>query len=249
MLVAARSSGLDPFAGVSSPRQLVLLGAFAPRFVRILTLRVVRFRPNSLIYRHSSQQKGRGVRGVRALAAWGIALSLALAGCSGGDEQAGGSGPSGPPATSSSTSAAPQHDGPPQLPSLAREHSNAGAKAFVRYYIDVLNYADASGDPAPLRDAATPQCQICKILSTAVEEIARSGGTQIGGEWILREVRTLPHSGNQANMLVGIHIRVGITRRTRESPPHRSGPTNVTYEFQLRWERRLWLMHDLRAGG
>ncbi len=55
-----------------------------------------------------------------------------------------------PPATSSSTTStttpttptttSPTEPEPPELPALAKENSKAGAKAFVRYFVAVLNY-------------------------------------------------------------------------------------------------------------
>ncbi len=38
------------------------------------------------------------------------------------------------------TTSGPAH-GPPELPEAAKAKTTAGAKAFVRYYVDILNYS------------------------------------------------------------------------------------------------------------
>jgi hypothetical protein len=184
-----------------------------------------------------------------ALAAWGLVAGLALTGCSDGDEPAGGPGPSGPPATiSSAPTTDPPHGGPPQLPALAREQSNAGAKAFVRYYIDVLNYAHSEGVAGPLRRLGTRGCDVCQILADGIAVMAQRGGGQQGGDWHLTFSGSLPWTGQRiARVLVRVHVSPGTSRRFAGDKPHRIRPQNHTYQFDLAWNRSAWLLNDIGA--
>jgi Family of unknown function (DUF6318) len=184
-----------------------------------------------------------------APAAWGLACALALTGCSGGDDQAGGPTPSGPPAaTTTPTAASPPHDGPPVLPALAREHSNAGAKAFARYYIDVLNHAHEVGGVRQLRSLGTDTCLPCQILIEGIVDTEHRGGSQQGGHWQVQFAGSLPSNGRRdAHVLVRIHVRPGISRRSRNDKPHHIHPQNVAYQFDLRWYDRSWLLDDIGA--
>ena len=71
-----------------------------------------------------------------------------VAGCSSGDPQPKVA-PSAPVSASASSSGAPSGPAEPVLPAAARKHTAAGAEAFVRFYIAVLN--NASGPATPTR--------------------------------------------------------------------------------------------------
>lgn len=117
-----------------------------------------------------------------AIAAVGLSLAV-LSGCSQTPQ------PSPPPASedaltttsdnSEVTSEAPEKpavteepeaDGPPKMPKAAAEHTEAGAEAFVKYYIDTLNAAHmelVSVDD--LRSLASDSCQTCKSFAEALD--------------------------------------------------------------------------------
>ena len=49
-----------------------------------------------------------------------------------------------PATTASTTTTPPDRRRPPVMPALARQKTPAGAKAFVRYYVEVLNHSYAA---------------------------------------------------------------------------------------------------------
>ena len=75
-----------------------------------------------------------------AFGALALTLALGAAGCS--DEAA----PSGSPVPSDSSSATPSAS-VPALPDAARGRSPEAAEAFVRHYVDLINYATADARP------------------------------------------------------------------------------------------------------
>lgn len=83
-------------------------------------------------------------------------------------------------------------DAAPTLPPEARENTPAGAEAFVRYWVETLNYAGATGDVGPLRDASAPECAACEGIADGIERVEQSGGTIDGGAWIVTEVTAIP---------------------------------------------------------
>ena len=52
----------------------------------------------------------------------------------------------------------------------------ASAKAFVRYWFDVFNYAVNSGDPALLCDQSAGECITCKAFRRNIDEGHADGG-------------------------------------------------------------------------
>lgn len=67
------------------------------------------------------------------------------------------------------------------LPAAAREASEAGARAFVGYYWELVNYAQATGDVRPLRRVSGPRCSACSAFVSRVRKQYRRGGHIIGG--------------------------------------------------------------------
>lgn len=126
----------------------------------------------------------------------GLLFSLAVSACS-GDSVAGPSDPtptpettsmsssSTSPPTSAPTSSATQEPPaqPPEMPALAEEKSPAGAKAFVKYYMAVLNYSWHAGSATLARRFSTPDCIACRGIARSIDQMARSGGYYRGGEW------------------------------------------------------------------
>jgi hypothetical protein len=108
-------------------------------------------------------------------------LALPLAGC-GDDSHA--------PNTSTSTTpatASPSPIGPiaPVLPEAAKANTTVGAKAFVRYWFEALNYASHTGDSAPLVSASTADCVACNGLRNRIKSIYGVNEHMVGGDWHL----------------------------------------------------------------
>ena len=116
----------------------------------------------------------------------GLAL-LTLTGCSGSAD------PSPPPTTRSTpTSAAPSPTASPTVPVMpeaAKAHTKAGAKAFVRYFWQVVNYAQATGDTAAIRTLSARKCAECDAGMYAIDEVYGAGGSIGGGASTLANLR------------------------------------------------------------
>ena len=106
----------------------------------------------------------------------GVALALGLAACSGSDADP----EPAPPPTSSSPSPA---DGPaaPTMPPAARGTDAASAEAFVRFYWEMVDYAQSTGDTSGLVDASD-RCINCKNGVASIEKTYGTGGRIEGGQ-------------------------------------------------------------------
>jgi hypothetical protein len=70
---------------------------------------------------------------------------------------------------------------PPAMPGAARAHTRAGAKAFVRYFWDVVDYAQATGDTSPITSISVPGCRGCEGGRRGIDAVYRAGGVIRGG--------------------------------------------------------------------
>lgn len=71
----------------------------------------------------------------------------------------------------------------PTIPPAAQEHSAAGAAAFVRYWIALVNEAAITGATDTMRAGATPTCSACSALAKRYETIYAKGGSSESPGW------------------------------------------------------------------
>jgi hypothetical protein len=148
--------------------------------------------------RWARHQKGLGVsirRCVAATIAAAVVATGALAGCSDDEAEPADSGlpaaseltesaPAISPETSDPTPSDPTPSGAqePPLPVAAKAPGKAGAKAFVAYYIKLLNYASWTGDTELLHRYG-PRCAGCKAYVNLYERTYGRGGWFKRGGW------------------------------------------------------------------
>jgi hypothetical protein len=82
------------------------------------------------------------------------------------------------------------------MPEAAKGTSAASAKAFVRYYVDAINYASGTGDTAPIKNSSASDCVSCRDVAVAIDRIYASGSHLDGGGWAVRTLAPIP--GQQA---------------------------------------------------
>lgn len=136
----------------------------------------------------------------------------------------------------------------PVMPALAKKQSKAGAKAFVRHYVDVLNYAWTQLKPRTLVEVSSDDCRVCSLIIRRIAITDQKGGYQVGGEWSPRRIYALPgQSARQPKFLVTIDIRSGTWKPARGQDERKISSSRVTNEFDLTWMPQGWATLDLRA--
>ena len=139
----------------------------------------------------------------RALAAaLALALAATLSGCQ--------SNPEPPPLERAATSPSPAPSptlAALTLPPEARGTSKAAAKAFVRHWVDVLNYAGPSGDTQALRELSYEDCAACSAIADFIDEVHEAGGEISGEGWEVQTAQVV--SGERGrDVVVDAQVRV-----------------------------------------
>src|SRR4051794_9475062 len=143
----------------------------------------------------------------RLLGVAAVCLALGLLGaCSDNPEpRAVSSGSPTPDSSSDSTG------GPPPPPPEAKGTSKQAAVAFVRYYVDLLNYSQSSLSSAPARKYSAAECNSCEAITDSVDRVRRKGGHFEGGQWTVHLSRVVPAAGHQ---LTRVQIVVTYPKQT-----------------------------------
>jgi Family of unknown function (DUF6318) len=186
----------------------------------------------------------------RALAAAAV-LALALVGCT-DDGQSPTSTTSSPPPTGQTTTptstTSDPADEPPVLPDAAKAQTTAGAKAFVRHYADVLNYAWLNLDAKPLDQVSAEGCKVCDAIVRSIKKAASQGGYQHGGEWSVTKTSSVPDSfKNRVSIIAVISIGKGSWKQTAADQPRRIAASDVTDQFLVVWSGDRWKTLDVSS--
>jgi hypothetical protein len=140
--------------------------------------------------------------------------------------------------------------GPPDLPmpAEARTQDAAGAEAFVRYYIDLINRTSTVMDAAPLREFSRG-CEDCNRIAARAEEAAAAREKYDGGEITITQIGEPLLKPGTAEMAFRIDQAEFVVLDSAGSPTEGGSPafSNALGGVSLAWEesRQSWLMTGL----
>jgi hypothetical protein len=143
--------------------------------------------------------------------------------------------------------------GPPDLPmpTEARTQDAAGAEAFVRYYIDLINRTSTVMDAAPLREFSNA-CAECDRLAANTETSAAAGHKYRNGEMTIVQMgRPLLDDGTAQLAMRVNQDRFDVLDAT--GTPTAGGSeafTDISDGVALTWDRdrSAWSMTQLTFG-
>ncbi|MDU0314427.1 DUF6318 family protein [Phycicoccus sp. M110.8] len=179
-----------------------------------------------------------------------VAGSLALAACTGGGE-------SPPSATSSTTSSSsssttsstttqsPSATKTVALPPEATKHTEAGAVAFAKYFLQVSSEAFVEGDGSTVRALSESSCTGCGAIARAADNEYADGLHPATARFVFRDSNVQPSSSGDLRVIdvIGTERSVAMVdaagaekRRTKAEPSW----TRST----VRWTGREWVMQD-----
>jgi len=133
----------------------------------------------------------------------------------------------------------------PVLPEAAKADTKAGAVAFVRHYVDVLNYAQSTGETRGVTALGDADCRSCRNVARAIQAIYKPGGTISGGTWTLQDLL-----GTRRNKYLrgwSIAFRVAFDFQSisgsQEDRDSKGGTYVVTFQVarrNLNWKASQW---------
>lgn len=135
------------------------------------------------------------------------------------------------------------------MPAEARTQDAAGAEAFVRYYIELINRTSDVMDAQPLRDFSDG-CEDCNRIATSVEEDARAGYGYQGGDITIVEVAPPLLKASTAEMALVVDqaaLQVVDASGAPVDDLSTSAYSGLTGGTSLRWNEsaQTWVMTGL----
>jgi hypothetical protein len=123
----------------------------------------------------------------------------------------------------------------------------AAADSFVRYYVDLLNYASTTGDTQPLLSASDKGCVRCKDYASYVGRVnAANGG--LSGDYIER-VKDVPDlfrgDGGRLGGYAAVTIGAYTSKDSPTAKPVTSTVRSYKREFTLAPQGSTWVMYEM----
>lgn len=107
------------------------------------------------------------------------------------------------PVSAESPTPSPTPPSAPVMPDAAHGTSPKAAKAFVRYWVHLLNFAGSTGDTSTLGDASAPQCTACQGVIHSIDRVYRHGGYYKGNGWSVEMLRLEPFQPKLKPVITG----------------------------------------------
>ena len=178
------------------------------------------------------------------LAAGLFAASLLVSGCGGNPEPQPLPKPTVSPSPSASASATP-----PVMPSAAKAKTKAGAIEFARYYVELINHAQATGDTVALAGLESPECKTCARSRKGIERLYESGAVVRGGDWSIGGISAIRNPATDG-WLVELAVRFGpqfIDRPGSADDQDLKGG-RLPVNLQLEWRDSSWQVGESTRG-
>jgi hypothetical protein len=170
-----------------------------------------------------------------------LVVWLTLAGCQANPEPA----PLPSPEPAPSASPSPTAAGAPTLPPEARGTSMASAKAFVRHYIALVNYAMASGSLDELKNAGSPGCTSCAAVIDRVERVYSAGGSIRSHGWRVQSISVVPGRSHNAPALdVGLRLSPQVVVEKRGAAKQSFDGGRLPATFYLSETAGTWVVRE-----
>jgi hypothetical protein len=137
------------------------------------------------------------------------------------------------------------------MPDEARTRDAAGAEAFVRYYIELINRTSTVMDAEPLREFSAG-CRDCDRIATSTEKAAAAGQDYEGGEMTITDLGPAVMDEGYASVPIVVDQARFVVLDASGKPTHGGSEaySNVTGGVGLTWEsgRETWVMTDMTFG-
>ena len=135
----------------------------------------------------------------------------------------------------------------PAFPPAATKRSDAGAEAFARHWVELVNYAGSTGDTTSLESLSDSRCAGCEGLLGVIRKAYSRGGRITGGSWSIGRLRKLPldHDADWAAFAKGVATPQVIYDGHGGSTSYSGGPFH--FYCYTAWTTSGWTMRWLRT--
>ncbi len=169
-----------------------------------------------------------------------VAAALLLTGCGGESSELKSQPKDSKSSPSASASATPSEE------QAAAKKTKAGAIAFARQYVGLINHAQATGgDTEPMAAAETPDCASCAQNRKAIEDFYGPDAKVEGGDWVMGQYATKADKPS-GGWLVALAVTYGpqTVDRPGTENDEKLKPGQLRVKFKVVWRDGSWKLAE-----
>jgi hypothetical protein len=132
-------------------------------------------------------------------------------------------------------------------PDAAKAHTEAGAEAFVAYYVALIDYAEKTLDTKPLASASLPSCVGCQGGIRGLNQVAEQGGRIEGSNVHATSVtpNAMTSNGSVSVFFTSVNSREMVIRPSRPQLIHPAAANRMV--MTLVWQEGGWYAAQYEA--
>ncbi|WP_374208158.1 DUF6318 family protein [Aeromicrobium sp. CnD17-E] len=136
---------------------------------------------------------------------------------------------------------------PPELPATAEDPSATGAATFVRYWLEVSDFASWTGNTQLLEKISTEDCAGCRKYIDYYGQIYRAGGRLLGGRQEMTSAKVATRSGDSSVVLVRAEVKVAEGKvQTSRAAKITATPAEMNrLVFRVLRTQRGWILEEV----
>ncbi len=131
----------------------------------------------------------------------------------------------------------------PAMPKAAKKETPEGAKAFVRYWVNLMSYIYETGDSRPLDGLWSSSCVVCRTIPESLTNVYATGWI-IGGKLRAPSIEVRSTVVKDQMILVAQVIQAELKVRRQDGSMKSYASTNDGYTYTLVWQSNRWVVSD-----
>ncbi|MFC7502117.1 DUF6318 family protein, partial [Nocardioides sp. GCM10030258] len=140
----------------------------------------------------------------------------------------------------------------PVLPAAATKATEAGARAFITYYFDVINYAQATGEVSTLNALSASTCGACEDLAERLRNQYEDGGRIDGGVNSLKSISATEVT-TTSKAAYGFQMKLDVfhdeqTLTDSDGDTEERGAATNAFTALIMWADGRWRLDVLQVG-
>lgn len=149
------------------------------------------------------------------------------------------------PSPSASPSPSVTESGP-QIPAAAREKTDAGAEAFVKYFFDQFNVAWTKPEPGLIKSLSDPECQFCAKGEAAALDLATHDEKYAGQPVTIEKAEVFGGAPENQQFVQVRHVQNAVDIVDAKGAVVASDPKQKsTFFVTLRWSGGSWRLLEM----
>jgi hypothetical protein len=141
---------------------------------------------------------------------------------------------------------------PPVMPASALQHTDAGAMAFAKFFLQASDWGYATTNPSYMLHYYNASCIRCELLAANVDSAARHAWHFVGGRFTIRTIEPAWDSHGRSERVVAATLDISsYTAVDSKGNIHAADVAHTGFRqlVGLQWTSDRWIVNYLSGAG